>query len=142
MPLKKITPLPGAALRIEMDNRGWKVRTLSERWGFKTRRRVELILKDDDRPRYLDDAIKGLPLFLGDPSLTVLPLAPSTSGAFAKSLMKKGWSSKLLSERWGLTKRRIDQIIANGNRPAYYDDAISGLPVIEVLNPVAGGGDL
>lgn len=131
MPLKEITPLPGAALRIELTNRGWKVRTLSERWAFSSRRRVEQILQADKRPLYLDDAIKGLPLFVGDPSLEVLPLAPSTPDAYQKAMLLKGWSSKMLGERWGLTKRRIDQIIADSDRPRYYEDAISGLPMIE-----------
>lgn len=35
----------------------------------------------------------------------------------------------MLSERWGMTKRRVMQIIADADRPRYYDDAVRGLPM-------------
>jgi plasmid maintenance system antidote protein VapI len=129
MPIRKITALPGASLRIELDNRGWNVRLLSERWAM-TRRRVEQIIKADERPCYLDDAIKGLPQYLAVPSVEVLPLAPSSQEDYIAAFSRKGWTSQMLAQRWGLTRRRVDQIFANSHRPSYYDDAITGLPQI------------
>jgi len=35
----------------------------------------------------------------------------------------------MLSERWGMTRRRVLQIIADADRPRYYDDAVKALPM-------------
>ncbi|MEI4940611.1 hypothetical protein U1710_02225 [Aeromonas caviae] len=57
-------------------------------------------------------------------------LTPLTPEEFKKLLSDKGWSPDMLSIRWGLSKRRIQQITADADRPRYYDDAIGNLPII------------
>jgi len=57
-------------------------------------------------------------------------LKPLTPEEFRRVLEDKGWSPDLLAARWGLTKRRIQQIAADEDRPRYYDDALTGLPII------------
>ncbi|MDN4500123.1 hypothetical protein QYE73_22810 [Pseudomonas mosselii] len=50
-----------------------------------------------------------------------------------KALMdSRGWDALLLSQRWGVSKRRVQQIIADTDRPRYYDDGLRGLPEIVV----------
>lgn len=60
MPVKELVPLPPEVFRAELESRGWTPNMLSLRWGM-TRRRVMQIIADADRPRYYDDAIRGLP---------------------------------------------------------------------------------
>lgn len=57
-------------------------------------------------------------------------LAPLTPEDFKKTLSDKGWTPELLAVRWGVTKRRVQQIAADSDRPRYYDDAIGNLPII------------
>lgn len=42
-----------------MEEKGWGVIALAERWGVE-RRRVHQIIAEDDRNRYYDDALRGL----------------------------------------------------------------------------------
>lgn len=127
--MKPLTPLPSVAFRIELQNNGWDESTLSQRWML-SRQRVRQIVKADVRPLYLDDAIKGLPVLLDASRMSVAPLSLQGSRLFQDTLKHKGWTTQLLAARWGLTKRRIDQIIADECRPRYYDDALAGLPPI------------
>lgn len=60
MPVKELVPMMPEAFRVELDSRGWTPQMLSERWGM-TRRRIMQIIADVDRPRYYDDAVRGLP---------------------------------------------------------------------------------
>lgn len=53
-------------------------------------------------------------------------LAPE---AFKAALKERGWTSGLLSKRWDLTRRRLDQLIGDPDRPRYFEDALHGLPV-------------
>lgn len=129
--MKPLTPLPGVAFRIEINNNGWDERTLSLRWML-SRQRIRQIVKADARPLYLDDAIKGLPVLLGNPGDEVKPLSPQVSTLYLDTLTRKGWTTRQLAIRWALTKRRIDQIIADEDRPRYYEDALAGLPPILV----------
>lgn len=57
-------------------------------------------------------------------------LTPLTPEEFKRILAEKGWSSEMLACRWGMTKRRIQQIAADPDRPRYYDDAIGNLPIV------------
>lgn len=57
-------------------------------------------------------------------------LTPLTPEEFRKLLSDKGWSPDMLAIRWGMSKRRIQQIAADADRPRYYDDAIGNLPTI------------
>jgi hypothetical protein len=52
---------------------------------------------------------------------------------FKAELQARGWDAGSLSNRWGLTRRRLHQIIADEGRPRYYDDALRGLPVRPTL---------
>lgn len=57
----------------------------------------------------------------------LVPLAPE---AFRAEMKKRGWEPDLLAIRWGMTRRRVHQIIADAERPRYYDDAVMALPAI------------
>lgn len=57
-------------------------------------------------------------------------LTPLTPAEFKKILSDKGWETDMLAIRWGMSKRRVQQIIADADRPRYYDDAIANLPII------------
>lgn len=61
--------------------------------------------------------------------MAVKQLVPMTPEAFRSELDSRGWTAQMLSERWGMTKRRVMQIIADADRPRYYDDAVRGLPM-------------
>ncbi|WP_427047094.1 hypothetical protein [Halomonas casei] len=61
--------------------------------------------------------------------MTVKELVPMPPEAFRSELQSRGWTPQMLSERWGMTKRRVMQIIADADRPRYYDDAARGLPM-------------
>lgn len=62
-------------------------------------------------------------------NVAVKKLVPMTPEAFRSELQSRGWTPQMLSERWGMTKRRVMQIIADVDRPRYYDDAARGLPM-------------
>lgn len=49
---------------------------------------------------------------------------------FKAVLDGKGWTADLLAVRWGMTRRRIQQIVADAERPRYYDDAVANLPIV------------
>lgn len=61
--------------------------------------------------------------------MAIEKLVPMTPDAFRAELANRGWTPQLLSERWGMTRRRVLQIIADEDRPRYYDDAVRGLPL-------------
>lgn len=48
---------------------------------------------------------------------------------FKDVLNNCGWTAERLAKRWGMTKRRVNQIIADADRPRYYDDAIRALSI-------------
>ena len=48
---------------------------------------------------------------------------------FKEVLNSCGWTAERLAKRWGMTKRRVNQIIADADRPRYYDDAIRALAI-------------
>lgn len=51
---------------------------------------------------------------------------------FKKIYQEKGWTPTKLAERWGFKgARRIHQLAADENRPAYWIDALRGLPYLE-----------
>jgi len=62
-------------------------------------------------------------------NVAVNQLVPMTPEAFRSELQSRGWTPQMLSERWGMTRRRVMQIIADVDRPRYYDDAARGLPM-------------
>ncbi|AZQ13310.1 hypothetical protein STH12_04284 (plasmid) [Shewanella khirikhana] len=62
--------------------------------------------------------------------LKVDELKPVAPDDLKELIAKKGWSPELIAMRWGMTKRRVQQIIADTDRPRYYDDAINNLPLI------------
>lgn len=49
---------------------------------------------------------------------------------FKAVMDSRGWSSDMLAIRWDMTKRRVRQIIADTERPRYYDDAVDNLPIV------------
>jgi hypothetical protein len=62
--------------------------------------------------------------------LEVKELVPMAPEAFKTEIKRRGWEPELLAIRWGMSKRRVHQIIADADRPRYYDDALMALPAI------------
>ncbi|EGH05477.1 hypothetical protein PSYAE_26670, partial [Pseudomonas amygdali pv. aesculi str. 0893_23] len=62
--------------------------------------------------------------------LEVKELVPMAPEAFKAEIKRRGWEPELLAIRWAMSKRRVHQIIADGDRPRYYDDAVMALPAI------------
>lgn len=54
-------------------------------------------------------------------------LVAITPDEFKTALLGSGWDAERLAKRWGMSKRRVNQIIADADRPRYYDDAIRAL---------------
>lgn len=55
-----------------------------------------------------------------------------TQDEFKAMYQEKGWTPAMLAERWGFKgTRRIHQLAADEQRPAYWTDALRGLPYIE-----------
>jgi hypothetical protein len=63
-------------------------------------------------------------------SLEVKELVPMPPDVFKAEIRRRGWEIDLLAVRWGMSKRRVHQIIADADRPRYYDDAVTALPAI------------
>jgi hypothetical protein len=53
---------------------------------------------------------------------------PLTPAAFKAAAYAKGWSLKALADRWGFTAEWLTRLAGNSKRPAYFDDAVRGLP--------------
>lgn len=62
--------------------------------------------------------------------MEVKALIPMTPDAFKAEISRKGWDAQMIATRWAISKRRVLQIIADSDRPRYYDDAIMALPAI------------
>lgn len=62
--------------------------------------------------------------------MNIKPLAVKTSDEFKQAMENRGWSAEMLAIRWCMTKRRIQQIMADQDRPRYYDDAVENLPIV------------
>lgn len=58
----------------------------------------------------------------------IIPISPDTYRAELKS---RGWTSDMLAKRWGISKRRVQQFVADVDRPRYYDDALNALPIVD-----------
>lgn len=128
MRIQEVTPMSPAAFREHLTDRGWSDAMLAKRWG-KSARRVQQIVKDADRPRYLDDAVNSLPFVLGGAG-EITQLEPMSAEAFKSQLDDRGWSEAMLAKRWGLSTRRVHQIVKDQVRPCYYDDAVMALPTV------------
>ncbi len=62
--------------------------------------------------------------------MDIKPLAVKTPDEFKQAMDSRGWAPEMLAVRWCMTKRRIQQIIADHDRPRYYDDAVDNLPIV------------
>lgn len=62
--------------------------------------------------------------------MEIKPLPTKTPEDFRGVMANRGWTADMLAIRWKMTKRRILQIVADKERPRYYDDAIDNLPVV------------
>lgn len=56
-------------------------------------------------------------------------LAVKNPAEFRQAMESRGWAPEMLAIRWGMTKRRVQQIMADKDRPRYYDDAVENLPI-------------
>ncbi|WP_292803527.1 hypothetical protein [Methylotenera sp.] len=57
----------------------------------------------------------------------IIPMSPE---AYRAELGSRGWTADMLAKRWGMTKRRVQQLVADVDRARYYDDAVKALPVV------------
>jgi len=57
----------------------------------------------------------------------IVPIPPNS---YRTEMESRGWTPDMLAKRWGMSKRRVHQIVADDDRPRYYDDAIRALPVV------------
>lgn len=63
--------------------------------------------------------------------LEVKELVPMAPDVFKAEIKRRGWETESLAIRWAMTRRRVHQIIADADRPRYYDDAVMALPAIQ-----------
>lgn len=75
--------------------------------------------------------MKHISLYLGG-LVSVTEVVPMTPDEFRALMATRGWDALMLSQRWGMSKRRVQQIVADTDRPRYYDDGLRGLPEIVV----------
>ena len=61
--------------------------------------------------------------------MQIKELVPMPPDEFRAEMAKRGWDAEMLGIRWGMTKRRVQQITADSDRPRYYDDALMNLPI-------------
>jgi hypothetical protein len=62
--------------------------------------------------------------------MDIKALAVKTPDEFKQAMESRGWDPEMLAVRWCMTKRRIQQIMADSERPRYYDDAVENLPIV------------
>lgn len=62
--------------------------------------------------------------------LEIAELVPMAPDVFKAEIKRRGWHFNALAIRWGMSERRVRQIIADADRPRYYDDAVTALPII------------
>jgi hypothetical protein len=63
-------------------------------------------------------------------ALEIKELVPMAPDAFKAEISRRGWHPNMLATRWGISLRRVHQIIADADRPRYYDDAVTALPAV------------
>ena len=64
--------------------------------------------------------------------VSVTEVVPMTPDEFRALMAARGWDALMLSQRWKMSKRRVQQIVADTDRPRYYDDGLRALPEIIV----------
>lgn len=64
--------------------------------------------------------------------VSVTEVVPMTPDEFRALMAARGWDALMLSQRWKISKRRVQQIVADTDRPRYYDDGLRALPEIVV----------
>ena len=60
----------------------------------------------------------------------VKEIVPMSPDMYRAELESRGWTYDMLAMRWGITKRRVQQLVADVDRARYYDDAVKALPVV------------
>lgn len=65
--------------------------------------------------------------------MEVKELKPMSPAEIRAVIKRRGWSTDLIATRWGMTRRRVQQLVADEDRPRYYDDAVNGLPQLVKL---------
>lgn len=136
MQIRELIPMTGDELKADLERRGWNAERIAQRWCISKRRAQQIQgYKEGERPRYYDDAIHGLPLIKArrKAPIVVPEMVPMTSDQLKAELAVRGWTAETLALRWGITRRRAQQILSykDGERPCYYDDAIRGLPLLK-----------
>lgn len=49
---------------------------------------------------------------------------------FRNEVQAKGWTYKMLAERWDVTPNWVSKTARNAERSPYWDDAVHGLPLL------------
>jgi len=70
------------------------------------------------------------PSYIMDYYVEIKEIVPMSPEAFRAELESRGWTADMLAKRWGMTKRRVQQLVADVDRGRYYDDAVKALPVV------------
>ncbi len=81
-------------------------------------------------PGFFCSKVRNIFLFMRGGFVGIQRLFPLTAEQWRAELSNKGWTAEMLSIRWGVTKRRVQQMINDENRPLYLDDALRHLPII------------
>lgn len=59
-----------------------------------------------------------------------LPIKRMTPSEFKDEVKRRGWTYRLLAERWGFTPNWISKTARNADRALHFDDAVRGLPLL------------
>lgn len=62
--------------------------------------------------------------------MEIKELVPMSPDSFRSAMATRGWTAEMVALRWRMTKRRVQQIVADVDRPRYYDDAVGALPYL------------
>ncbi len=59
-----------------------------------------------------------------------IPSKRMTPAEFKDEVQGRGWTYKILAERWGVTPNWISKTARNAERALHWDDAVRGLPIL------------
>jgi len=73
------------------------------------------------------ETVPGKKLPKNQPSISSKPMSPVE---FKDEVRGRGWTYKILAERWGVTANWISKTARNDKRALHWDDAVRGLPIL------------
>lgn len=117
--------LDADAFKGAFRRKGWTGRSLAARWA-KSEEWISKIGSDNERCPHWDDAVAGLPKARSAGDL--VRLLPEDFKSLYRS---KGWTGRMLSDRWGKSVAWISKVGNDAERAPHWDDAVRGLPVLK-----------